>query len=310
MLGRALEACAAHHPRSSYFIATKVSESRLSPALVRSALHASLQRLRSPYIDLYQIHWHSRAAVRSEKYPDRPLAEETPLQATLLELRELQREGLIRHIGVCNFGPEDLQQVLDSGVRIVSNQICYNLLWRCSELSGLMRMCQDNGISVLAWSPLQQGLLTGKFACADDVPSGRARTRLFSRARPFQRHGEDGQEAEVFSAIAALQAAVVECNASAGPPDSADAHSSACEGAVSLATASLAWVLSHPAVACALVGARDAPQIESNTSLNSQAWRIPPHVHERFGRITLPLAHKLGSGNLDPYEGALHSRIR
>lgn len=262
VLGRALEACAADFPRSSYFIASKVSESHLSPALLRTALEASLARLRTPYIDLYQIHWHSRAAVRSSKYPERPLAEEVPLRETLLMLQQLQQEGLIRHIGVCNFGPRDLQHALDTGVTIVSNQICYNLLWRGCELAGLLKMCQDNRISVLAWSPLQQGLLTGKFARADDVPSGRARTRLFSRDRPCQRHGEDGQEVEVFAAIAALQAAVSEHNTQhalgAGHLDSSASTSIA---PVTLAAASLAWALKHPAVTCVLVGARDAAQV-------------------------------------------------
>jgi aryl-alcohol dehydrogenase-like predicted oxidoreductase len=260
VLGRALEACAAEFPRECYFIASKVSESHLSPTLVRASVLASLARLRSPYIDLYQIHWHSRAAVRSDKYPERPLEKEIPLEETLLALQELQREGLIRHIGVCNFGPLDLQRTIDCGVRIVSNQICYNLLWRPCELSGLMNLCLENQISVLAWSPLQQGLLTGKFACADDVPSGRARTRLFSRHRPFQRHGEDGQEVEVFSAIAALKEAVSSYNSTAQPPPPPSERECA-SSHVTLATASLAWVLNHPAVTCALVGARDEAQV-------------------------------------------------
>ena len=264
VLGRALAACAHDFPRASYFIASKASESHLSPALIRSAVQASLARLRTPYIDLYQLHWHSRAAVRSDKYPDRPLAEEIPLENTLLALQELKREGLIRHIGVCNFGPKDLQHALGTGVSIVSNQICYNLLWRGCELSGLMQLCQDNQISVIAWSPLQQGVLTGKFASADDVPSGRARTRLFSRFRPFQRHDEDGQEDEMFTALAALKGAVLEHNspnASEESPSSTDTNPSTCQGQLTLSTASLAWVLRHPAVACALVGARAAAQV-------------------------------------------------
>jgi len=168
-----------------------VSETHLSPPLLRSSLIASLARLRTSYIDLYQIHWPSRAAVRSQTYPDRPLVEEVALEATLLALQQLQQEGLIKHIGVCNFGPQDLLQALATGVTIASNQICYNLLWRGCELAGLLDTCKQNRISVLAWSPLQQGLLTGKFACASDVPGGRARTRLFARERPYQVRCED-----------------------------------------------------------------------------------------------------------------------
>ena len=80
-----------------------------------------------------QLHWASRAAVRTEKYPERPLDEEVALEDTLAELDRCRREGKIRHIGVCNFGVSDLKRALATGVPIVSNQICYNLLWRGIE---------------------------------------------------------------------------------------------------------------------------------------------------------------------------------
>ena len=69
VMGRAFKAIGA--PRSSYHIATKVSESYLAPELIREHLDASLQRLQTDYVDLYQVHWHSRAALQTEKYPDR-----------------------------------------------------------------------------------------------------------------------------------------------------------------------------------------------------------------------------------------------
>lgn len=103
----------------------------------------------------------------------------------------LRKEGKIKHIGVCNFGCEDLAEALATGVPIVSNQICYSLLWRGIE-GGVVDLCRANNIGILPWGPLTQGLLAGKFASADDVPPGRARTRLFSNKRPQQRHGEAG----------------------------------------------------------------------------------------------------------------------
>ena len=126
MMGDALTASG--YDRSSYYVATKVSEAYLAPALVKEHLDASLKRMGMDYVDLYQLHWASRAALRTNKYPDRPLAQEVPLEDTLAALNECRLAGKIKHIGVCNFGVKDLRRALATGVPIVSNQICYNLL--------------------------------------------------------------------------------------------------------------------------------------------------------------------------------------
>ena len=110
-----------------------------------------------------------------------------PLEDTLNALRECQVAGKIKHIGVCNFGVNDLKRALASGVKIVSNQICYNLLWRGIE-NEVVPFCVKHGIAILPWSPMGQGLLTGKVDRADDVQPGRQRSRLFSNKRPQQRH--------------------------------------------------------------------------------------------------------------------------
>lgn len=80
---------------------------------------------------------------------------------------------------------------LVQGTKIVSNQICYNLLWRGIE-DEVVPFCIENGIAILPWSPMGQGLLTGKVLSADEVQPGRQRSRLFSSKRPQQRHGEPG----------------------------------------------------------------------------------------------------------------------
>jgi myo-inositol catabolism protein IolS len=77
------------------------------------------------------------------------------------------------------------------GTKIVSNQICYNLLWRGIE-DEVVPFCIENNIAILPWSPMGQGLLTGKVMSADEVQPGRQRSRLFSNKRPQQRHGEPG----------------------------------------------------------------------------------------------------------------------
>lgn len=198
VFGRALKKSG--YPRDKYYVATKVCETYLAPDQLEARVDASLARMQLDYIDLYQLHWHSRAALRTDKYPERPLEAEVPLKDTLLKLAELQKAGKIRHIGVCNFGVKDLTEALSTGVRIVSNQICYNLLWRGIEPE-VMPLCLKEDIAILPWSPIGQGLLAGKFQTADDVPPGRARSRLFSNKRPQQRHGEPGLEAEAFRCI-------------------------------------------------------------------------------------------------------------
>eukprot|EP00755_Sulcionema_specki_P036254 Sspe_Gene.106527::Locus_84596_Transcript_2_2_Confidence_0.500_Length_965::g.106527::m.106527 len=201
-LGIALEQSG--YTRDQYAIASKVSESYLDPALIKERLEGTLRRLKTDYVDLYQIHWHSRAAVKSSQYPERPLEKEVPLEDTLACLSELQKAGKIRHIGVCNFGPKDMAHVRRIGVPVVSDQVCYSLLWRAPEFH-LLPALRESGVSLLSWGSLQQGLLTGKFATADEVPPGRQRTRHFSSKRPQQRHGEDGCEEVTFSAIRALK---------------------------------------------------------------------------------------------------------
>jgi hypothetical protein len=127
VMGRALRASG--YERSQYYVATKVSESYLEPSLLKEHLDASLARIGVDCIDLYQLHWASRAAVKTAKYPERPLPEEVPLEDTLAALEECKAAGKIKHIGVCNFGVSDLKRALATGTKIVSNQICYNLLW-------------------------------------------------------------------------------------------------------------------------------------------------------------------------------------
>lgn len=170
VLGRALAG-----RRHEAVIATKVSRSHLAGDEVLRACERSLQRLKTDYIDLYQIHWPSRTA---------------PLEETMETLERLREQGKVRAIGVCNFGVGDLSDLLKVGWA-ETNQLPYSLLWRAIEHQ-ILRKCVDEGIGILCYSPLVQGLLTGKFSSADDVPEERARTRLFSGNRPQSRHGGAG----------------------------------------------------------------------------------------------------------------------
>ena len=235
VLGRALEG-----RRHEAVIATKVSRSNLSGDEVQQACERSLQRLRTDYIDLYQVHWPSRTV---------------PLVETLEIMEKLRGQGKVRAVGVCNFGAKDLSDLLVSGW-VETNQLPYSLLWRAVEYQ-IRPKCVDKGIGILCYSPLAQGLLTGKFSSPDEVPGGRARTRLFSTARPQARHGEAGCEAEVFATLDKIGRI---CDEIQRP----------------MAEVALAWLLHQPGVTSVIAGARQPDQIRQ--TVRAAELKLSPEI--------------------------------
>jgi len=223
LVGRALA-----DVRDDVILATKVPGDQLAPEQVIASCETSLRLLGTDAIDLLQIHW---------PRPDVPLAE------TLGAMERLKRQGKIRAIGVSNFGASYLEELASLG-RAETNQVCYSLLWRPIEHE-VAPVCMEHEIGILCYSPLCQGLLTGKFASADDVPQGRARTRLFSKHRPQARHDEPGCEAETFEAIARLRRIAD----GAGQP---------------MGRMALAWLLAQPGVTSVVAGARSVRQVAEN----------------------------------------------
>lgn len=149
--------------RDRIVLATKFSFQNSSPAKIRAALHSSLTRLRTDYIDLYQQHWPP---------PSPPLAE------TIDELERLKQEGKIKAIGVSNWMEPEWQEIGDPG-RIESLQICYSLLWRNAE-ANVLPLCRAHEIGILAYSPLCQGLLAGRNdLLAETPPDSRRQNRWF-----------------------------------------------------------------------------------------------------------------------------------
>jgi aryl-alcohol dehydrogenase-like predicted oxidoreductase len=147
VLGKALKTL----QREDFVVATKVHGANLRFDELQRACQASLNRLGLKHIDLYQVHW-----------PD-PW-EQIPLKYTMKALEKLYSEGKIRSIGVSNFAVRDLEEArsLLSHTDIVSNQVRYNLLQREIEEEE-MPYCKKENITILAWSPLAQGALTGKY---------------------------------------------------------------------------------------------------------------------------------------------------
>lgn len=255
------EALGSH--RREVIVATKVPPTDLEPDKLRQSCERSLRSLRTDYIDLYQIHWPSKTL---------------PLEPTWRTLEALQREGKTRHIGVSNFGKSFLGELRALG-RAESNQLPYSLLWRAVEFE-IQPLCVANEMGILCYSPLGQGLLTGKFPTANEVPEKRARTRLFSSSRKMTRHGEPGCEQETFAALAEIRRVAGEL----GQP---------------MGRVALAWLLAQPGVTSAVVGARNAAQaVEIAAAADLQ---LDAGVIARLSAITEPLKQKLGD-NADPWE--------
>ncbi|MDP0498307.1 MAG: aldo/keto reductase [Verrucomicrobiota bacterium JB024] len=250
------------HRREQIFLADKVM-APLTAAGIKASCEASLRRLQTDYVDLLQIHW-----------PDR----DTPMGESAEALIELKEAGKIRAIGVCNFGVEDLREASDL-MPISTNQLPYSLLWRGAEFE-LLPLCRRLGIRLMTYSSLMQGLLTGKFASAAEVPEGRARTKHFAaEGRPRIRHGEAGHEKTTFATIKSIRDI---CEASG----------------VSMSTAALTVLLSKPEVVTVIAGARNAAQARENA--NVLQARLDPVLIDRLWLSSETLKEEIGP-EVDPW---------
>lgn len=264
VLGEALKP---HRP--SVVIATKLGGSEAHPDRIRAACRRSLRNLQIDCIDLYQIHWP---------------AWDIPVSDAVGALQELRTLGWIRHFAVCNYGPRDFS-ALAALTAVPSNQLPYSLLARTIERE-ILPLCRAQGTGVIGYSPLAQGLLTGRYASADAVPAGLARTRHFAGRRPQARHDEAGCETEVFAALQAIRAIADDMG-------------------LSMAVLALAWLLQQPGVASLLIGARTPTELARN--LPALEVPLSRDVAERLDVATRPVKARLGS-NVDLWMAA--SRIR
>lgn len=230
---------------------------------------ASLRRLKTDYIDIYRIHWPSRI---------------TPLDDTVAAIERLIQQGKVRHLGLANFGARDIDDLLALAYAS-SNEFAYNLLFRAIEYE-VLPACLEHNISVIAYSPLAQGLLAGKFSSADEVPESRARTRHFSRARPQTVHGQPGHEAAVFRTIERLRNICRELNQP-------------------MAAVALAWLLHRPGVTSVLAGARHPDQVWENA--RAAGLKLTPDVVASLSEATEELKQAMGS---NPDMWRAESRIR
>ncbi len=220
--------------RSSYVLATKVyfpmsdTDRGLSAAQIHKQIDASLRRLQTDYVDLYQCH----------RYDDR-----TPLQETMTALSEVVQAGKARHIGFSEWPAEKIDEslALPDVERFVSSQPQYSMLWRAPEAQ-VIPLCEREQISQIVWSPLAQGVLTGKYRPGEPPPPD-------SRAASESMSGFIDQ---------LIQPRVLEAVQRLVPI--ADA------AGLTMAQLALAWVLRQPNVASASVGASRPEQVHANAS--------------------------------------------
>ncbi len=224
----------AGHERASYVLATKVyfpmsdTDRGLSAAQIHKQIDASLQRLRTDYVDLYQCHRYD---------------EHTPLAETMQALTEVVRAGKARHIGFSEWPAERIDESLAlPGVeRWVSSQPQYSMLWRAPEAE-VIPLCEREDISQIVWSPLAQGVLTGKYRPGEPPPAD-------SRAASDSMGGFIGGlvEPRILEAVQRL-------------PPIADA------AGLTMVQLALAWVLREQNVASAIVGASRPEQVHANAA--------------------------------------------
>jgi aryl-alcohol dehydrogenase-like predicted oxidoreductase len=259
VLGRALRGVR----RESVEICTKVfwptgpgvNDRGLSRKHIMESAHASLRRLQTDYLDLYQAHRYDH---------------ETPLPETLRAFDDLVRQGKVLYIGVSEWRAEEIAAALriadEMGFdRIVSNQPQYNMLWRVIEAE-VIPLAEKEGIGQIVFSPIAQGVLTGKYQPGAAPPAG-SRATDPSGAGFIERWLND----DVLTRVAEL-------------PPVADA------AGLTLAQLAVAWVLQHQNVSAAIVGATRPDQVRENA--RAAGVHLAPEIMQRVDEVLGPVIQR------------------
>jgi len=247
VLGKALHGVR----RESVEICTKVfwptgpgpNDRGLSRKHILESAHASLRRLGTDYVDLYQAHRYDH---------------ETPLEETLRAFEDLVRQGKALYVGVSEWRAEEISAALkiadELGFdRIVSNQPQYNMIWRVIEAE-IVPLCEQQGIGQIVWSPIAQGVLTGKYQPGSAPPAG-------SRATDKSGSGfiSDWLNDDLLTRVQRLRPVAEQAG-------------------LTMAQLAVAWTLQNPNVSAAIVGATRPEQVRENVaaagvSLDEQVMR-------------------------------------
>ncbi len=240
--------------RSSYILATKVffpmspTDRGLSPTQIYKQIDDSLKRLRTDYVDLYQCHRYDQ---------------DTPLADTLIALTDLVRQGKARYIGFSEWTPDQIRGALSMpGMeKFVSSQPQYSMLWQKPEAE-VFPLCDRNGISQIVWSPLAQGVLTGKYKPGEVPPSN-------SRAANDKMNGfmRELRSDRVLSVVQNLKPLAAQLD-------------------LSMAQLALAWILQDKRVSAAIVGATRPEQLVDNAAASGVELSV--EVMQEIARILEP----------------------
>ena len=207
------------------------NDSGLSRKHIMESINGSLTRLGTDYVDLYQAHRYDY---------------ETPLEETMQAFADVVRQGKALYIGVSEWRADEIRAghalAQDLGIHLISNQPQYSMLWRVIE-EEVIPASQELGLSQIVWSPIAQGVLTGKYKKGQPLPEGSRATDESGGARAVQRYLDD----EILDAVAQLEPIAAELD-------------------LTMAQLAIAWVLSNDNVASALVGASRPEQIASNAA--------------------------------------------
>jgi aryl-alcohol dehydrogenase-like predicted oxidoreductase len=230
---------------------------------IHYAIEGSLKRLQTDYVDLYQLHWPDRSlplwGAGGTIYRRPSKRAEVPIEETLDALSDLVKAGKVRHVGLSNETPWGVARFLRAaelghGPRVVSIQNAYNLINRTFE-TGLAEFAERDAVGLLAYSPLAQGYLTGKYQRGARPPG--ARTTLFERAQRYEKPGVE----TAIDAYLALATAL-----GADPSQLA-----------------IAYVTSRPFVTSNIIGATTMAQLK--TDLDSIDLKITPEIEARIDEI-------------------------
>lgn len=264
--------------RDKVILATKVSGRSTNPYIrpharhtelnrqqITFAIEASLKRLQTDYIDLYQLHWPDRPlplfgdSATIYKEAPRPATPENPIEETLTVLNDFVKQGKIREVGLSNETAWGTSRFIHAwergcGPRMVSIQNAYNLLNRTFEI-GLAEIAVREKVGLLAYSPLAQGYLTGKYQNGAR-PEG-SRSVLFNRGQRYEKPGA-AQAIDKYVALAK-------------------------EAGLDPAQMALAFVTSRPFVTSNIIGATTMEQLK--TDLDSLGVTITPELEEKIDAI-------------------------
>ncbi len=252
VLGRALHG----QRRESLEICTKVywptgpgaNDRGLSRKHIMESAEASLRRLQTDYLDLYQAH----------RYDS-----ETPLEETLRAFDDLVRQGKVLYIGVSEWRAEQIAAAVQIAGqmgfdKIISNQPQYNMIWRVIE-ADVIPLCEKEGIGQIVWSPIAQGVLTGKYQPGAAPPTG-SRATDEAGSRFIRNYLTD----EILTAVQQLRPIAEEAG-------------------LTLSQLAIAWTLQNPNVSAAIIGATRPEQVTENAK--AAGVRLDPAAMRRIDDI-------------------------